>query len=74
MAFPPLDRLRGNGIRFFPEGPGRYRLEANGEIPRGPENVALEGDAELLDIQRGVIRVDRILIELAPAQGVRTGT
>lgn len=47
--------------------PGRYRLEANGEIPRGPSMIALKGDAGLLDIQRGVGRVDRILIELATA-------
>lgn len=46
--------------------PGRYRIEANGEIPRGPSMVALKGDTELLDILQGIRRVDRILIELAP--------
>ena len=46
--------------------PGRYRLEANGEIFLGVRKVVLEGYAELPDIRPATRRVDRVLIELAP--------
>lgn len=46
--------------------PGRYRLEANGEIFLGVRKVVLEGYAELPDIRPATRRIDRVLIELAP--------
>ena len=52
--------------------PGRYRLEAKGEIPQGPGTIVLEGHAELPDIPSAAGPVDRILIELAPVPDVRT--
>jgi hypothetical protein len=46
--------------------PGRYRLEAKGEIFHGRRKVVLIGYVELPDIHPGIRRVDRVLIELAP--------
>ncbi len=45
---------------------GRYRLEANGVIPRGPENVALGGHVDLPETAPGDRRIDRVVIELFP--------
>jgi hypothetical protein len=46
--------------------PGRYRLEAKGEIFHGRRKVVLEGYSELPDIRPGMRSVNRVLMELAP--------
>jgi NTE family protein len=52
--------------------PGRWRIEARGEVPFGGGNAALSGAAEV-DVPPGASRVDRVRIVLAGA-GERGGT
>ena len=50
--------------------PGVIRLEASGEIFKENEKIPLAGRVSALEVPSGIRRMDRIVIELAPAPRV----
>ena len=68
-AAGPVDRTRsgyhGSFLLHLP--PGAYRLEARAVVPRGRDDQVLRGRLEPVAVPADARRVDRLVVELAPA-------
>jgi len=64
----PVDRTRsgyhGSFLLHLP--PGTYRLEARALVPKGRDDLPLQGVLQPVEVPAGASRVDRLVVRLAP--------